>query len=613
MPQISEGPLRRWGLGMVAALWIFSGASAVQARLLNIGGVLSVNYNQSTTFSETESGSRDTSVNSFGQQYSLRLFGDFYRLGGYSTDISWLEQVVNYPDADQTNRFGVTDYRFSVNLFPQWLPMDLSRARSARETDLEIGGVSMTTRDHVDSTAAHAAIRATRFLPQMVLNYQQSELTADSGSEFLSRAASAFTDTTLGAARVSAGYQFSETDTNASSPTTSHGVNLDVSSQVTPGLTVVGFGRYSSSRLSEIATAPGVSFFQDRSFGASAVYSPPLYWWDGLVAYNYNENPVFNDFKSQSVQSSARLRYNEKTDSAFGARYLQFSITDSTIQSESVDASLNYRPFFGLTTGLGGNAGLTAAQTAGEEDTDSLFQHYQYNINYNRPWKFLQYRASYQVGYGLSDTQPTGVQSVDLANGVSMGVDNTNTRIVHVGLNTTYSHIQRVSESVGTEQSSYLIALTADSSYFTELILAGDRLDLRASLNSLDSTGIGVVGRTSSGDLTANYSTRIGLSVNTAYRIADYPTELQLDRQTFSVQAQYATHVIRNMNFRLSVRDFFEDNRYRPDANLLEENLSLNYQLGKLAFVLTYQEVGTRTSGDRYGSRSLTARASRTF
>jgi hypothetical protein len=236
-----------------------------------------------------------------------------------------------------------------------------------------------------------------------------------------------------------------------------------------------------------------------------------------------------------------------------------------------------------------------------------------YSINYNRPWQLIQYRASYQVAYGVSDTQPTGFSSRDLTNTISLGLDNTNTQVLHVGLSTTYSDIQRIADSVKSEQSTYVIQVVADSTYFKELILRGDRLALRAAANYSDSSGFGVNGRTESGDLAANYNTLIGLSVNAAYRIEDYPNELRLDRQSVSLQVQYITYLVSNLNLLLSVRDIYEDNRFREDVNLLEENATLNYLIGKLTLGLQYQEVNTQTSGNQYGTRSVMARASRAF
>jgi len=617
----------RW-LRFLAIFLIVVEASQVHARVLNIGGSLSVNYNRSTSFSKTDFGSTSTTVNSVGQRYSGEVFGDYYRLGSYRADVSWMEQDVNLVDADQKNRFNVTDYRLTVGLFPQWSPLNLNRERILRKTDLESGGLSVTTKDRVDSLGGNWVIHAAR-LPTLILNYQQSRLDSDSGENFITRSASAYSDTTIGFTRVSAGYQFSETDTNAKDingkdtpPTTSHGVNLDTTSQLTTSLTFVAFGHYTNTHLPEGAvvsqtttgvSTPGVSFFQERSYGASLIYRPPLYWWDGMVGYNYSENPFFNDFKSQSVQGSANLRYNEKTDSSFGARYFQFLVTDSTVNSESADASLNYRPFFGLTTGLNGTAGLTSTRATGAENTDNTFQHYQYNVNYTRPWELVQYRAAYQIGYGVSDTQPTGFNSRDLENSVSLGVDNTNTQIIHLSLNTSYSDIQRITESVRTEQTTYLIQVSGDSSYIKNLIFVGDTLGLRAAANYSDTTGFGVEGRVISGDLNGSYQTVVGFSANANYRIENYPKELLLDRQLFSGQIQYATYLIANLNMVASARGTLEDNRYRADVGVVEESLTLNYLIGKLRMGLQYQQIETLTSGDRYGTRAILAQATRTF
>jgi hypothetical protein len=610
----------RW-LRFLAIFLIVVEASQVHARVLNIGGSLSVNYNRSTSFSKTDFGNTSTTVNSIGQRYSGEVFGDYYRLGNYRADVSWTEQDVHLVDADQKNRFNVTDYRLTVGLFPQWSPLNLSRERILRKTDLESGGLSLTTKDRVDSLGANWVIHTTR-LPALVLNYQQSQLKSDSGENFITRSASAYSDTTIGFTRISAGYQFSETDSSSSGPTKSHGVNLDTNSQLTTSLTFVAFGHYTNTHLPEGAvvsqtttgvSTPGVSFFQERSYGASLIYRPPLYWWDGMVGYNYSENPFFNDFKSQAVQGSANLRYNEKTDSSFGARYLQFLITDSTVNSESADASLNYRPFFGLTTGLNGTAGLTSTRTTGAENTDNTFQHYQYNINYTRPWELVQYRAAYQIGYGVSDTQPTGFNSRDLENSISLGVDNTNTQIIHLSLNTSYSDIQRITESVRTEQTTYLIQVSGDSSYIKNLIFVGDTLGLRAAANYSDTTGFGVEGRVISGDLNGSYQTVVGFSANANYRIENYPKELLLDRQLFSGQIQYATYLITNLNMVASARGTLEDNRYRADVGVVEESLTLNYLIGKLRMGLQYQQIETLTSGDRYGTRAILAQATRTF
>lgn len=613
-------PVVRW-LWLLAVLWLVVEGSESQARLLNIGGSLNISYNKSTTFSDTDAGNTNSTIRSLNQQYGVYVFGDAYRLGGYRADVSWLDQSSTLDQTNQKNRFTVTDYRLMFNLFPVWSPLNLSAQHMNRKSDLSLSGASLTTQDRIDSLGANWVVNL-RKIPRLVLNYQQTKLDADSGLKYLTRSFTALADSTLGRTHWTAGYQFSEADTNTSSPSTSNGYNLDTNTQLSSGLTLTAYGRYAQRHVPEsVAAIPlvpggptaGVSFFQERSFGTSLIYRPPLNWWDGMASYDYIETPYFNDFKTHSVLGVANLRYNEKMDSTFDGRYLHISVTDSTINSESADATLNYRPIFGLTTTLAGTAGLTDTNATGSPSTNNLFQQYRFNISYTRPWQLIQYRTSYQVTYGLSNTSPVGVDSRDLSNYITLGADNTNTEILHYGFNTIYSNIQRSTNSQLTNQNTYLLQVYADSSYYRNWLLPGDNLFLRAAGNYSDTTGFGIAGKVTSGDLNANYTTLIGILVNANYRIEKYPSELKLDRQIFSGQVQYTTYLITNLNLLATVKDTEEDNRYRPDVNVFEGDINLNYQIGLLILGLQFQEIETRSSGDRYGTRAILARATRTF
>jgi hypothetical protein len=613
-------PIAR-GLWTLAVLWVVGECAEAQARLLNIGGNLNISYDKSTTFSDTDVSNTTSTIRSLNQQYGLFVFGDAYRLGGYRADVSWLDQSSNLDQTDQKSRFNVVDYRLTFNLFPVWSPLNLSAQHVERKSDLSSGGASLSSKDHIDSLGANWVVNLHN-VPRTVLNFQQSKLDSDSGTKYLTRTFTALTDTNIGTTHLSGGYQFSMADTNTSSSSTSNGLNLDTNTLLTSSLTLTAYGRYAQRHVPEnVAAIPlvpggptaGVSFFQERSLGTALIYRPSLYWWDGMASYNYNETPFFNDFRSHSVLGVANLRYDEKTDSTFDGRYLHISVTNSTINSESADATLNYRPIFGLTNTLAGTAGLTDTTATGAPSTNTLFQQYRYNITYARPWQLVQYRTSYQITYGQSNTNPTGVDSRDLGNYITLGADNTNTEIVHVGFNTTYSNIQRTTDSVLTNQSTYLLQLYADSSYYRNLVLNGDSLFLRGSANYSDTTGFGIAGKVTTGDLNANYTTLIGILVNGTYRIEKYPAELLLDRQIFTGQVQYTTYLIYNLNLLASVKDTEEDNRYRPDVNVMEGNATLNYQVGLLLLGVQYQEIETRTSGDRYGTRSVMLRASRTF
>ena len=590
--------------------------------MLNLGGSATLNYNNSTTYSKQKgSPATETSNANYGQLYNINLFGDLLRLGSYRADWGWSEQLTKsngrpcpflktmfgcIENASQESRFNVRDDRQTLNLFPQWSPLSLTRQHIVRKTSIS------DTRDTTDSLGGSWMVNI-RKLPRLMLNYQQTKLKQEpSGMELISRAGSVMTDLTFNATRIGMGYQFSQTDGNRTEETHSHGANLDLNSQLTTNLTLSAFIRYMNTRI-PAAAVPGLGVVQERSYGTGLYYRPALHWWDGSLFYNYNENPYFSDFKSQSVVGTSNFRWNEKTDSSAGARYLQFSTSGSTVNSESGDFSLNYRPIFGLTTGVNAGVGATSVETAGATDTDSLYQNYSYRINYGKPWRLIQYRAAYQISYGASDTSPTGYHSRDIGNTINLGLDNTNTRILHVSLNTTYSDIQRATNTTRSEQTSYLAMFSADSSYFKSLIMRGDSLLLRGAATYSDTTGFGVEGRVMSGELNGAYQTPIGLSANGSYRIEDYPTELFLDRQVFTGQVLYSTLLAMNLTSTLSARDIFEDNRYRDDINRVELSVNFAYHIGKLNMGLQYQEIGTYTNASRTITRTLMAQATRTF
>jgi len=614
---LTEGIRRRsflWHLGIVWAgliLGLVGEIPPAQARLLNIGGSLSINYSRSTGYLVSDAATTRDTIHSLGEQYGLVLSGDLYNLGDYNGGITWTQQTFSLEGRNQKSRVTIKEYRLGVNLFPQWSPLGLTRQRNIRKSDAEFRNQSISTWDRVDTFGANWVLNLRR-VPKTNLSYQESKLTTKGGGNLTTRSASANTDGVLGVTRIAFGYQFSETDSSSSSPSRSHGLNLDTISQLTTDLTLSAYGRYSTSH-SPVATAPGVSVFQERSLGLSLVYRPHLNWWDGSTAYNYTESPFFNNFRSHSLQGLANLRYNINTDSAFGARYLRFTVVDASVDSEGVDASLNYRPIFGLSTTASGGYSNTATHPADTESTRSFFQTYRYLVNYARPFQKIQYRAGYQLSYGLSDTQPVGSSSRDLGNSVNFGMDNTEVQVLHVGFNSIYSNFQRVSESVKTEQSTYLLQVSADSSYFKSLIFRGDALNLRSQANYSNTTGAGLQGRVISGEFLGDYQTHVGFSFSEGYRIEKYPNELLLDRQIFSTTMGYTTRLPFNASLVISLTDIEEDNRYRDDINRAQGNIGLDYQIGLLTMGIQIMEIDTFSAGNRYGSRSISGRASRSF
>ena len=597
---------------MFVMVWIGFPVSS-QARVLNLGGSVQLSY----SLARTDSESAQSEITTFGQRYSLGASGDLLRFGSYRADVSWFDEKldtrseIGTTTTERESRLNILDYRFSVNLFPTQSPLSLTAQQIHRKNE-----VGQTTEEILKVYGANWVINLRR-LPRLTLSYQRSTLdtrTESAGSgDFTTQAATLQADGSIKNTRIAAGYQFQETEAEVGGTSRTQGLNLNVNSQITPSLLVTGTARHTTARTPPSVNAPGVNLFQERSIGLAAIYRPPLYWWDGSVGYNYSESPFFEDFKSHLLQGNMNLRPTNRVDGNANLRFMRFTISNSEVNTEALSTSVNYRPIFGLSTGLGAAAALTS--TANATETDTLSQNYLYNINYFRPWRFLQYHTGYNLTYGLSDTRPGGSESQDLSNSLNVGADNTNTRLVHVGSDAVVSHIRRTTDSVESDQTSYNINLTADSSYFRNLIRRGDSLTLKATANYSDNSGIGIEGPIVRFESTATY-VWIGLFADAGYSIENYPDEVLLDRQRVFGQIQWILYVIRNTSLNLRVKDTFEDNRFRDDVNRFEADAEATHQLGALSLSLQYRRVVTDVTGvveSRTTSDSIYARVFRPF
>lgn len=573
----------------------------VQARLLQLGGSIELGYGQSRTKGETF----DSSTSTFDQRYNLGATGDVGRLGNYRADATWFDERLS-PDNTEDTRFIIKDYRVGVNLLPTISPLSLQAERIDRSTE--------TTETSDETITIYSAnwLLDLRSLPRLNFNAQRSVLDTGSGPELETNTAGVQADGTIQDTRLAAAYQYSHSDFGPGG-TRTHGLNLNVSTQLTANLLFNGDARYSSSRTPATVISPGINVFQERSIGLSLSYRPPLYWWDASTAYNYTENPFFEDFKSHVLQGNANLRPSDRIDSAANARLLRFSVESSEVQALSGDLAANYRPTFGINTGAGVAAGRTDTESS-SGDTDTFFHNYRGNIAYYRSLERFQYRAGYNVGLGFSDTDP-GVKSTDLANTVSVGADNTNTEIIHVGMDATYSNVQRKTGDEETEQNTVLVVATAESSYFRSLLLRGDQLTLRSSVSASQSSGFGIAGRTVLFDALANYNIRQGLFAAAGYAYDDYPTEVRLDRQTYFVQGGYTAYVLQYMSLTLSGKQTWEDNRYQTDVARSELNAGAVYQLGLFTLRGDYllQITDLEDGIGRITSQLWFVRATRTF
>jgi hypothetical protein len=576
-----------------------------EARLFTLSGLVELSYGDS----QTEINGQTSEIATYTQRYNLGAHGDLVtpRIGMYRADVGFTNQRLDLTTQQESQKFETQDYRLSFDLLPLVAPLSLTAQRVTRLG--EVGTVE--SKETITSYSAGWVVDLAR-VPRLVLNAQHTELDTGLQSEFASDVFSVNADETYNKTRVSAGYQYSATETQSVEKIQTHGLNLGVNSELRPGLLASCSGSYTSADVPPSAVTPGVDQNLQRSYGCAGSYHPHLNWWDANASYYYTENPFLEDFKSHSATGGANFRPTERWDINSGLRYTRFSITSSETDTYGADAVANWRPLFGLSTGLGGSYGL--ATLSGPTDSDTTTQNYRYSIAYARPWRILLLRSSYGITYGQAQTDPAGTESKDLSHTVSLGADNSNTTYVHVGATYNFSNVQReTTDTADSDQQTHQALLNADSSYFRDLLLRGDTLTLRAAGSYTDTTGFGLEGViiTASGE--ALYGGFAGFTVAFRYLLENYPTEVLQDRQTFTGEVNWFRTLTANWSLNLTLRDSLEDNRYRPDINRIEADATTAYQIGRLSLSADYR-VTTFTSEDTESTtQTIFLRASRPF
>jgi len=311
------------------------------------------------------------------------------------------------------------------------------------------------------------------------------------------------------------------------------------------------------------------------------------------------------------------------------ARYFRFDISDVKTSSPFVDYSVNYRPFFGFSSGFGASYGNTSTSAAGAKlKTD--FQRYRANANYTRAIETLRYSTSYSLSYGLSDTEKQG-ETTDTMHTLSLGVENTRIRFVHLALNYTLTDITRdldipksnqikqvpESQEIG-DQQSHRIQLNANTSYFRGLLRSDDSLLLQSTASWTLIDGFGPDGATKLFDLRGNYYFMRGGFSSLGYTYQDYPGGFYLDSNTFSEEIRYSFHIGRT---RLTFGAQGNQERTSGDSSLDRDTLAatsaISYRIGKFVMSLNgrWSEDRSKTKGSDivFRSQSVFFRMSRSF
>jgi len=629
---------KRGRLSIIMLVALLLSPERAQARFINLGGSLDLSYGSIKT--EQEDRADETSF--FQQRYNLHNFGELFnpRIGTLLLNGTYLSQSTD-TDGRGDQDFHFNDYSAALNLFPYVSPLSLYYQRVNRVNELESPAVD--TKDRLTTIGGNWALSAPR-LPRLSVSYNQSELEAiDDANRFpntINRFLNLESSGRLGETTLIGRYQFNEADvarleSGSVSTLKGHAFNLSTESRLAPALVVSTFSRL--SKKGGVIGGPGVGFVEERGLGASLFYTPSVKW-DTHARIDYSETPESGEntvaLKRQNLFWSGSYRPREELDMVMSARYFRFDISDVETSSPFVDYNINYRPFFGFSSGFGASYGMTSTKAGGTKlNTD--FQRYRANVNYSRAIEALRYSSNYALSYGLSDTDNQG-KSTDTMHTLSLGVENTRIRLVHLVLNYTFTDITRdldipkknqienvpVEKVPGAQelgdQQSHRVQLNANTSYFRGLLRSDDSLLLQSTASWTLIDGYGPDGATKLFDLRANYYFMRGGFSSLGYTYQDYPSGFFLDSNTFNEEVRYSFRIGRT---RLSFGARAEQERTSGDSSLDRDTIAatsaVSYRIGKFVMSLDgrWSEDRSKTKGDDivFRSQSIFARMSRSF
>jgi hypothetical protein len=592
-----------------------------EARMLNLGGSADLSYG----INRTDQSGHIEETTSFQQRYNIHNFGEIIdpRLGTFMVSGTFLSQDAssNGQFADQNFKFD--DYSLALNLFPYISPFSFYAQRVTRSNQLET-----VVKDRITTYGANWSLSVPR-LPRLSLSFNQSELRGndrDRLPDTVSRFVNAESSGRVGETTLIGRYQFNNFDVarpeGGVDSIKGQAVNLTTESRLSPTLQLSTFSRYADTGG---VNAPGNSFSQERGIGASLFYTPSVHW-DTHARLEYSEMPDNIDFKRFLAFWSGSVRPTETLDMVVSARYFKFDVADTVTSSPFADFNLNYRPFFGLSTGFGSSFGETTTEGSGVS-TSSFYQRYRSYVNYTRSVEILRYTASYAISYGTADTHrgnfgsadpdfPTSDKLTDLMNTITLGVENTQIRIIHVAIGYTYNDIIRSSPTVQPEddQQSHTFQLNADSSYFRGILLTDDSLLLQSSSSLTRIHGFGPEGNTFVFDLRGSYFFLGGGMLAAGLTHQDYPTGFYLDSLIYFEEIAW-TFYFGNTHLTFGGRDGHQSSHQNDTLkrHTLEATAALGYQIGKFIFNLDHRWASDRSAGVSYTTETIFARATRLF
>lgn len=549
----------------------------LEARYLNINGNIELSFSdiRSTINEQT------TQTSNFQQRYSIGGFGELVtgRIGNYNANFTFLDQSIK-TDGESQGNLKLFNYNLNFNLFPRWYPLSVFAQRVTSENEFH-----QTTKNTIDTFGINWLL-TTRYLPRISvsLNEVDTQVNNSTTPEIKVRSANISTSKTIGPTSLNAGYQLTEIDTAGANTLRFHNYNLGLSGAIplvsSQELTIGLRANYTTNIQTPPTSTAGSEIIQQRSGGATIAYRPRIEWISSF-SYDYTDTPTSaQDFRTHIATANITGRPTTTTDIHASYRLLLFDIAGTKTSSNFANIGLGYRPIFGLSTGVEVTGGRTEVSSAVSSST--LFQNYTYFINYNKPFELIQITTGYSISYGNNESN-TGTSSSNIINTINLGMSNINTRIVRLAFNYSFTDIN---QSPGNDQISNYYRLSAESSYFRNILRDGDNLFLAGSISFTD---VNISGNTLFLDTKATYYLFPSLTFGSGFNRTDYSKNPAGNQDIVYGEIQAITRLFQRANLILSIKDTFQNVQTGTDRNIIEARSILNYPVGKVLFNLEYR------------------------
>ncbi|MFZ5875183.1 MAG: hypothetical protein ACOYXU_02125 [Nitrospirota bacterium] len=609
-----RGSVRRSLIAFVVAAAAWSGVSPSYATPLNLHGIVELTGRWSRWDHSMLGADLPTEeTHGLQQHYQLASSGLLYHpnVGSYIASASLVDDVSRL-NGDKSQDLTVKDFYLNFTLLPRQTPLALYAQRTTQDNDAfrpdTYGPVSTNTTYNL--TWDFPLQRQSR----LRLNLAQTDVQTDVrlGSVVTStgqttRSAALDADGQTGMTRYFARYQISEMG-GSFNDATSHTITASTDTRFTPALSGAARVNYSSSVSTLGVVTPGLGTLQQRSAGASVFYRPSLDT-SFSATYDFYKDP----FVRHLALASAQLRPLQELDVNAGYRLSRFDVPDALTTSNYAFATVNYRPFLGLSTNASASIGLT--DVTGASDVHSVYQNYAVGANYLKTLTLVIYRLGYQGNYSQNDLNLPEGSSRDLTNVFSAGISNTQTRLVAVSGDYSLSLIRhRTDGAPSADQTDHRVQATATSSAPQNLFLPGDFMVISGLASYAATQYRSFTNHVVLVNVSDTYETGRGVAGTVGYT---YEQQSQLpydNKSTTFIQVRWLSYIVRNGSLDMTAKQAWE--RYagnQQDVTRSEGGTLFSYYLGKVQLTADYRFVFESRAVDRHLNQAAFLKAARPF